>query len=95
MSEKVEHVDADVRIKQSVTPAFVLQLVLALGLLAGIYAKMTANDEKLSEAVAQLRQEVIRIDREKADSRAEIRADLKELKDELRQLREAVLTPRK
>ncbi len=90
-SESHDHVDANVQIRQTLSWPVVIQMVVMFGALAGVYANMVSNDRELAANLAQVREDVRRVEREAKDLRSDIRADLNEIKGELRELRASVL----
>lgn len=61
-------------------------LVMGSGLI-GVYANMTASDREFSAQILQIRDDMLRVERESKDRRGDIRNDLNEIKSELRELR--------
>ena len=78
--------ESKVRVVQGITPAFLLQALLVLAGLAGLYTTMASNDAKLFEGQNRQQRDIERIDRERDSLRSEIRSDLKDIKEEIKQL---------
>lgn len=82
--------DVEVKTSTSFTWPVILQALAMLGVMAAIYASMVSTDKELSTRLAQVTDDVRRVEREAKDLRSDIRADLGEIKSELRELRTAV-----
>ena len=93
--EHHEQIDASVQVRQTLSWPVVLQMVVMLTALAGVYANMVSNDREFAANLAQVREDVRRVEREAKDLRSDIRADLTEIKAELRELRMDVTPTRR
>lgn len=61
-----------------------------LGGLGAVYADLVGRDREQTVRIEQVRNDVMRIERDTRDLRGDIRNDLSELKSEVRQLRDAL-----
>lgn len=82
--------DAHVTLRQVFT-ATILPWLVMFGGLAGVYAVSVANDREQATQIVQLKADVTRLERESKEVRGDVRSDLKEIKDELRELRAALI----
>jgi septal ring factor EnvC (AmiA/AmiB activator) len=86
-----EHLEANVEVRQSTSWQLIVSIIVGLGGMVGIYTSMVANDREFAAQLKQMHDDTARIehrlDRESKDLRADIRADLVEIKTELRELR--------
>ena len=90
-----EHMDVSVTQRQTLSMPLVLQTLGMLAALAGVFANGVANDREIA---AKYESQQAQIGQLQADSRTfknDLRMDLKEIKDEVRELRNTLNDKRK
>ena len=87
MNSSQEHLDVSIVSKQAVTPSLVLQWLVAVCGLAGVYATGVANDRELTTKIAAQQAQIDLLRSDATGYRTDLRSDIREIKDEIRELR--------
>lgn len=87
-----EHVEVEVRTTQVWTPTFFVAVLVALGSIGGVYAKMISNDDTLSIELRQHRADIDKLEKRHENLRGDIRQDIQDLRKEVQNYRAEVLS---